>query len=76
MSRLPRIIIAGIAYFYPRQTLEWAVATVLAFVAAWLTVEKHGIAPIGQFELMCIVYYAIIMFNVGLLDRPGKPAKA
>jgi hypothetical protein len=51
---------------------RFAMATVIAGVAAYLTVEEHGIAPIGQFGLWWIADYIIIMWLFGLLDRKQK----
>jgi hypothetical protein len=62
-------LFAGLTYFYPKATAEWIFATILAGVAAWLTVETHGIAPLGRFELWFIVYYIIIQLGFGLRNR-------
>lgn len=63
------LIIAGLLWFFPRQSLEWCAALTLAGVAAWLTVETHGIAPLGPFEAWFMADYILIQIIFSLFDR-------
>jgi hypothetical protein len=69
-----RLIFLGILVFYPKQLLEWIISVVIAFGAAYATVEVHGIAPIGIFLLWFMADYFLIQILFSVLNRRKQHA--
>ena len=73
MSNVPYLAFAAICYFFPRATLEWAVASILAFILAYMTVQTHGIAPLHPFALWWIADYIVLQLIFSLFNRKVRP---
>jgi hypothetical protein len=68
-----RLIFIGLCIFYPKQVAQWFLATLMAGVAAYLTVARPDhIARLGPFELWWIADYILIQLGFALLDRQAK----
>jgi hypothetical protein len=66
------LIIAGCLFFYPKQSLQWLLATVIAgCVSGWI-IDTYYNYDIRWFFLYFVLTYAPIMWVFGLLNRRAK----
>jgi hypothetical protein len=64
---LEKLIFLVIVVFYPKALFQWIVAIIIAFVAAYFTVEVNGIAPMGIFLIWFMADYILIQIIFGIL---------
>lgn len=70
MSRLYLLAFAFIVYKWPKESAQWFLACIMAFVASYLTVmNAQHVAPLGQFEVFWILDYIVIQFGFSLLHK-------
>ena len=66
------ILIAACLYFYPKQSFQWVVATIIAGVSAGWIINTYYHHELTWFFPYFVLVYAPIMWLFALLNRRAK----